>query len=154
MATFEFPVEKGHIITFARSLGEEDPIFVGEGATSGNDERPLVAPPTFTQASIRFSPENPMRRHLGASPGELPAERASTGRQLHAEQHFEYHRPVVAGEVLTVIARPGATWEKQGRRGGTLSFTETFVDYVDANGDVAITARTVGVVTSQVVETK
>jgi hypothetical protein len=154
VAPFDFPVEKGHIITFARSLGEVNPVFYDTLETHGASA-PIVAPPTFTQASIRFSPDNPMRPCLGVASERNDGERRTNtggGTQLHAEQHFEYRRPMVAGETLKVVSRAGATWQKEGRRGGTLTFTETFVDYLDADGEVVITARTVGVVTSQVVE--
>ncbi len=148
MESFDFPIEKGHILTFARSLGEENPAFVGEVPTvvAGT----LVAPPTFLQSSARFSPDNPMRPR--SSNTSAPLSERGGGTQLHAEQHFAYHRPVVAGETLKVVPRAGTTWQKEGRRGGTLTFTESFTDYLDAQGDVVVTARLVGVETSQVVE--
>ncbi len=155
MESFAFPIEEGHIATYARSLGEVNPVFYRPSSASNVAGAQIVAPPTFTQASIRFAPENPMRRPLGieatnATRGELA--NSGGGTQLHAEQHFEYRRLVVAGETLTAVSRAGATWQKEGRRGGTLIFTETFLDYLDGDGEVVITARTVGVVTSQVVE--
>jgi hypothetical protein len=152
MADFEFPIEKGHIITFARSLGESNPLFF-DHAGDRESAASIVAPPTFVQASIRFAPDHPLRPRPGmSSQGDEQRTGRGGGTQLHAEQHFEYRRRVVAGETLNAVSRTGATWQKQGRRGGTLTFNETFVDYVGADGEVAITARTVGVVTSQVVE--
>ena len=50
------------------------------------------------------------------------------------------------GMVLTVTQRAGETWEKQGRS-GTLKFTELITEYLDANDEVVITARTVAVLT-------
>jgi len=40
---------------------------------------------------------------------------------LHAEQEFEWFRPLVAGEKVTIIGRVGDMWEKQGKS-GTLDF--------------------------------
>ena len=34
---------------------------------------------------------------------------------LHAEQHFEYHLPVKAGDVLSATTKPGNTWEKRAK---------------------------------------
>ena len=48
----------------------------------------------------------------------------------HAEQHFEYHEPVLAGDVLTAQTRPGKTWEREGRRGGKLHFSESITSQV------------------------
>ena len=53
------------------------------------------------------------------------------GTSLHAEQHYEYHRPLVVGDVLHARGRKGETWEKQGRS-GTLKFTELITEYLDA----------------------
>jgi acyl-CoA thioesterase FadM len=71
---------------------------------------------------------------------------------LHAEQHFEYHRAVHAGEVLSVSVRPGRTWEKQGRRGGLLHFGESVTEYRAEDGELVVTVRSVGVRTDQTVK--
>ena len=65
---------------------------------------------------------------------------------LHAEQHYEYHRPLVAGDVLTATVTPGERWEKQGRS-GRLLFSETITEYRDQHGELVVTARSVGVAT-------
>ena len=74
------------------------------------------------------------------------------GGGLHAEQHFEYHRHLRPGDVLTGTVVPGATWEKESRRAGKLSFTETVTEYRDQNGELVITARGVGVTTERPVD--
>jgi hydroxyacyl-ACP dehydratase HTD2-like protein with hotdog domain len=71
------------------------------------------------------------------------------GRGLHAEQRFEYHRPVTVGDVLSVTTRPGATWEKEGRRAGKLTFVETISEYRNQDGELVVTARSVGVRTER-----
>jgi hypothetical protein len=68
---------------------------------------------------------------------------------LHAEQHYEYHQPLVAGEVLTATSLPGKTWEKQGRRGGKLTFNESITEYRNPAGELVVTARGVGVRTER-----
>ena len=70
---------------------------------------------------------------------------------LHAEQHYKYHRPLRAGDVLTATTRPGERWEKEGKRGGKLVFSETITEYRDQNGELVVTARGVGVRTEKVV---
>ena len=73
-------------------------------------------------------------------------------RGLHAEQHFEYHRHVQPGDVLRAETRPGKTWEKEGRRAGKLVFSETITEYRDQNGELVVTARSVGVRTERAPE--
>ena len=70
---------------------------------------------------------------------------------LHAEQQYVYHKPIRPGDELTVSTRRGNAWTKEGRRGGALNFTETITEYRDANGDLVVTATSVGVTTGKAV---
>lgn len=74
------------------------------------------------------------------------------GGGLHAEQHFEYHRHLKPGDVLTGTNKPGKTWEKEGKRSGKLVFSETVTEYRDQNGELVITATGVGVRTERPVD--
>jgi hypothetical protein len=67
---------------------------------------------------------------------------------LHAEQHYEYHRLLRPGDVLTATVRPGSTWEKEGRS-GKLVFSDAVTEYRDQHGELVITARSVGVRTER-----
>ena len=53
---------------------------------------------------------------------------------------------------LTVSTRSGETWEKQGRRGGKLIFSEQITEYRDADGELVVRARGVSVRPEKVVE--
>ena len=77
---------------------------------------------------------------------------AAGGTGFHAEQRYEYHRPVRVGDVLSVHTSPGRSWEKMGRRGGRLTFTETVTEYRDEQGELVVTATSVGIVTEKAVE--
>jgi hypothetical protein len=160
LAIERFPIEAGHIMLFARAIGDENPVYYGDDP---------VAPPTFVQASAQFDPDYPLRPKPGKAwfgSGREPTgskrdvgTSASAGKGdggggtgLHAEQHFEYHRPLRPGDVLHAEHRDGATWEKQGRRAGKLVFNEMITEYRDAAGALVVTARTVGVRTERVVE--
>ena len=151
MAAERFPVEAGHVMLFARAIGDPNPAYVQPDA-----DGVIIAPPTFVQASAQFDPDYWLRPKLGAPwfgsgrepSGVPPAPGDRTGSGLHAEQHYEYHRTVRVGDVLHATARPGRTWEKQGRAGGTLSFHETITEYRTLDGELVVTARNVRVVTS------
>ena len=157
MAIERFPVQESHILMFARAIGDENPVYTDPSSPEATEFGGVIAPPTFTMAGTQFDPDAFLRPKLGepwfgsaAEPSGATIE--STGR-LHAEQHFEYHRPLVAGEVLRTVERPGETWTKESKRGGTLQFEEMFVDYVSADtGDTVVTARMVSVLPSQAVQ--
>lgn len=156
MAVERFPVEATHIMMFARAIGDENPVYVDPQSPEAAEFGGVIAPPTFTMASAQFDPDNVLRPKpgepwFGSAKEPSGATRESTGR-LHAEQHFEYHRPLVAGEALAVAEREGETWEKESRRGGTLKFEEKFIDYTSVDdGEPVVTARFVTVIPSQAV---
>ena len=156
MAIDRFPVEASHILMFARAIGDPNPIYADAEYAAGTEVGSVIAPPTFVQASAQFDPEYFLRPKpneawfgSGREATGVPDQVASGG--LHAEQHYEYHRPLRAGEVLTATVLDGKTWEKEGRRGGTLSFSETITEYRTLDGDLVVTARGVGVRTGNVV---
>jgi hypothetical protein len=153
-----FPIEAGQVLAFARAIGDQDPQYARVADTEASDLADVVPPPTYVQASAHFDPEYPLRPRPGArwfgsgrGPGEAGEE---TRRMLHAEQHFEYHRPLRVGDVLTAEVTQGGTWERTGRRGGKLTFTELITVYSDAAGDPVVTARAVVAVTEKAPTTK
>lgn len=86
-------VEKGAIRRFAEALGEQNPIHFDEAAARAAGYRSLVAPLTFP-AALRAGSD--LREGLMVSPGK---------HLLQAEQSFEYWKPIVAGDRITVRAR-------------------------------------------------
>jgi acyl dehydratase len=142
-----FPVEAGHVLTFARAIGDDNPVYRDAEHAAASEVGGLIAPPTFTQASAQWDPDYPLRPKPGqkwygsaSGPGTMP----SGGGGLHAEQHFTYHRTVRVGDELSWTSRPGDTWEKAGRS-GRLIFTEQITEFRDQEGELVVTARAVGV---------
>jgi acyl dehydratase len=165
MAVERFPIEAGHIMLFARAIGDPNPIYY--------DPERAIAPPTFVQASAQFDPDYGLRPKIGRpwfGSGKTPSglqrpassegssgggggeRRGGGGTGLHAEQHYEYHRPLRAGDVLTATTAPGKRWEKEGRRAGKLVFSESVTEYRNQDGELVVTARSVGVRTERAVE--
>lgn len=161
MAVERFPVEASHIMMFARSVGDPNPIYHDPEHAATTEPGRIIAPPTFAQASAQFDPDYFLRPKIGEKwfgSGRTPTgvERSSgsrgSGGGLHAEQHFEYHRHIGPGDVLTATTRDGETWEKHSERAGRLVFSERITEYRDQNGELVITARGVGVRTEKPVE--
>jgi acyl dehydratase len=153
LAKITFPVEASHIMMFARAIGDTNPVY--HDAAAGKD---IIAPPSFPQAVAQFDPDyhlrpKPGQKWFGSAkgPSGIEGKPTSTGG-LHAEQHYEYHRHVKPGDVLTVETKPGKTWEKESKRAGKLTFRERVTEYRDQNGELVITARGVGVTTERPVD--
>jgi len=157
MAVERFPVEASHIMMFARAIGDENPVYTDPSSAAAVEFGGVIAPPTFTMASSQFDPDALLRPKVGqpwfgSAKEPSGAEITSTGR-LHAEQHFEYHKPLVAGTALKATERDGSTWEKESKRGGSLKFEEKYIDYTDVDtGELYVTARFVTVLPSQAVK--
>jgi acyl dehydratase len=160
MAVDKFPVESGHVMMFARSIGDANEIYYDEDYAKSTDQGAIIAPPTFVQSSAQFDPDYFLRPKIGEEwfgsakgPTGITKKKegggGGGGGGLHAEQHYVYHRPLTVGDVLTAENKPGKSWEKEGRRGGKLMFNETVTEDRDQNGELVITATGVGVRTER-----
>ena len=156
MAVDKFPVESGHVMMFARSIGDANEIYYDEDYAKSTDQGAIIAPPTFVQSSAQFDPDYFLRPKVGEEwfgsakgPTGITKQKEGGGGGLHAEQHYVYHRQLKVGDVLTAENKPGKSWEKEGRRGGKLMFNETVTEYRDKNGELVITATGVGVRTER-----
>jgi len=160
MAAQEFPVEAGHIMMFARAVGDPNPVYADPEYAASTEVGGVVAPPTFVAAAAQFDPDYPMRPKIGLpwfGSGRTPTgtpdrQRSGGGTGLHAEQHYEYLQPLRPGDRLTVRSREGETWTKTGRRGGSLTFKESITEYLDESGTVVLRARGVVVRTEHPVQ--
>jgi acyl dehydratase len=153
----ELPVEGLHVLTFARAIGDPNPVYSDPEAARAAGLPGVPAPPTFTIASTHAEADHPLRPRVGEkwygsgreATGFEPGEVDPAAGVLYAEQHFEYARPVLVGDVLTGTMRPGRSWEKQGRRGGRLRFFEEVTEFRDAAGELVVTSRLIGVRTER-----
>ncbi len=155
-----FPVEAGHIMLFARSVGDTNQIYHDEDYAATTEPGGVIAPPTFVQASAQWEDGYSLRPTIGEpwfGSGKEPTgvkrePGGGAGGGLHAEQHFEYHRHLRPGDVLRSVNKPGASWERESKRAGKLSFSESITEYYDQNDELVITARSVGVRTERPVD--
>lgn len=97
-------VEKGAIRRFAEALGDPNPIYVDEAAARAAGYPSLVAPPTFP---VALTANERFRHSLDLGTRSI----------LHGEQQFEYTRPVVAGERITVRSKVADVQERAGASG-------------------------------------
>lgn len=156
---FEFPVDRTAVMLFARSLLDIRPEYSEPNDPATKSVGGIVVPPTFVQSSAHWQPNYPLDLTRPRQ-GPPPAHRGDgeggggggLGRGLHAEQHYEYHHPIHEGDTLKVTTRPGKRWEKEGRRGGKLMFSESITEYRNQDGVLCVTATSVGVQTERAVD--
>jgi acyl dehydratase len=99
-------VEKGAIRRFAEALGDPNPIYQDEAAARAAGFGGLVAPPTFL---VALASNERFRHSLDLGTRSI----------LHGEQLFEYGRPLVAGDRVTVTSRVADVLERPAASGPT-----------------------------------
>lgn len=152
MSSVRFPIEAGHVMLFARALGDQNPIYFDEAYAAKTEIGHTITPPTFPVANVQFDPDYATRPQpgkqwhgSGRDPSGGPPPTAGFG--MHVEEHLTYHRHLRPGDVLQVTARFGSEWEKDGKS-GKLKFRERLLEYRDAAGELVISERRVNVVIS------
>jgi hypothetical protein len=121
---FTMVVERGKIREFARATKTGNPEYL-------DGEHP-VSPATFLASSLFWQ-----------GPESVPPGRPTNfERILHGEQEFVFPSgPPRAGTVLTGQSRIDRVYEKEGKRGGTMTFTELVTEFRDPSGALVAEAR-------------
>ena len=128
-------VERAPIANFARVLGDATPVDVD-----------TPAPPTFSFVMAywgAYPADQPPDPTGGKNPmhtimGELHGKGALV---LHGEQEFEYHRPIVSGDVLDGEQSITDMYEKE-TDAATMTFVVMETRWQDARtGDPVVTER-------------
>jgi hypothetical protein len=132
-APFTMVVERGKIREFARATKSANPDYL-EG------DQPL-SPVTFLAASAFW--QDASNSAWGDGPRNFE-------RILHGEQEFVFFgEPPRAGDVLTGVSRIDRVYEKEGRRGGVMKFTEGVTEFRDPSGRLVAESRTTSIETGQ-----
>ena len=72
-------------------------------------------------------------------------------RVLHGEQEYEYLKPIYAGDILTAVTKVSDVYEKEGSRGGTMTFIVIDTEFTNQNGEKVAVARNAILETDKVV---
>jgi hypothetical protein len=131
---FRVVVEEGKVREFARAVKSSNPAYVADGPQR-------TSPATFLASSTFWQ---------GAENSPWGGVKLNWQRILHGEQEFVFHGPPpAAGTELTAEARIDRVFEKEGKRGGTMTFVELVTEYRDSSGAVVAEARSTVIETSQ-----
>ena len=103
-ATFE--VEKSHITTFARAIGDDNPLWDDEAAARRSKYGGLIAPPTFTR--MIFNALRPPGTEHYPLPGSV---------QLDGGSQWRYFEPIRPGDRITQFRKTTDIYERRGSSG-------------------------------------
>jgi acyl dehydratase len=139
-------VERGPLSNFAEAVKDENPVYHDAAAAKAAGFGAPPVPPTYSFAW----------GHTGAYADEQPPDpingenvladvmaklMADGGLILHGEEEFEYHRPVVVGDVLVGDGVIKDVYEKESK-GKTMTFIVMETVWTDEkSGEPAVTER-------------
>ena len=131
-----FEVEAGKVAEFARATSEDNEVFYDETAARKQGFDSIPAPLTFTRTAYfpRYRPdgvEEILPFDLGFRDGDT----------LHGEQKYEFHRPLTVGDTLTGTTTLTDIYQRDGSRGGQMTFAVFEIAYRDQNDERVITER-------------
>lgn len=118
-------VERGRLRLFAKSIGEERPLYTDVEAARAAGHPDLPVPPTFF---FCLEMERPDPYNFLASLG------IDLRRVLHGEQSFTYERLAYAGDRLTFASRVTDVYDK---KGGALEFLLSETDVTREDEPIA-----------------
>lgn len=131
---FTMEVEKGRLRSFAKAIGETNPIYFDEAAAKQAGYRSIPAPLTFPFVAA-MEAEQPF-----VLLADLGIDKRKT---VHGEQQFTYFSQIVAGDRLTGQQKIVEMYDK---KGGALTFIVTETRLTNQMNEAVCDMRTVIVV--------
>jgi hypothetical protein len=130
---FPMTVERGKIREFAKATMSENPDYL-------ESKSPPIEPTFLTSVSFWSPPGRSVFSKV----------KIDLRRLLHGGQEYIFHGPPPhAGEELSVQTRVDEIYEKEGKRGGTMTFVVTVTEFRDPAGNLRAEARSTAIETGK-----
>ncbi len=132
-------IERGPVSNFAAAVADDNPIYRRVDVAKAAGFESIPAPPTFSFAMQhwgRFPEDQPVDPTGGENPmhAVMGTLFARGGLVLHGEQEFEYHRPILVGDVLVGEGKIVDIYEKESKS-KTMTFVVTETVWRDERND-------------------
>lgn len=132
LAEFSHLVERCKICEMAEAIGDPNPLYRDQEAAKVEGYPDVIASPTFsTSMNLWGGPGfQELMEKLGANPLKV----------LHAEQEYEYFRPIQPGDMLHATIEVVDFYEKEGRS-GKMAFAVLETSYLNSDGEKVVAGR-------------
>jgi len=124
-AEFEWPVERGKIREFAGAIMDPNPVYRDRDYAQSKGFDDVLIPVTFPMSFVHHMDSENFILEMTQSIG------METARSVHGEFEVSYERPICAGETLRGEMDIGKIYEKEGGRGGKMTFVEVEIKFFD-----------------------
>lgn len=142
-------VEAGKVAEFAHALRDENPVHHDASAADDRGFEARPAPLTFTRTAY-------FPRYRPAGIDETAIQGFDLGFReqytVHGEQAYEFERPLVVGDVLSGETTLVDAFERDGSRGGTMTFAILETVYRDRADEPVVSARSTVIETGGAIE--
>ncbi len=138
---FTMPVEWSKVREFARAIKDPNPIYF-EPELAKREMGGTPVPITFLQTSAFWQTAD-----SGPGMGGFDMRRI-----LHGEQEFEFFAPIFVGDTLTGVGKVADLYEKEGGRGGKMTFLVMETEFTNQRGEKVVVARSTLIETGQTVK--
>jgi len=126
---------------FALALGDDNPLYVDDAYAKQAGYPSLIAPPTLICETCQYAHQAPNADGYIGHEWRLPVPNA---RLVRAGNDYEFMRPVLPTDRVSVTWTLESIVEKPASRGGTQLFVSSVARYRDAQGEiVAINRETI-----------
>lgn len=136
---FTMPIEWSKVREFARAIRDPNPVYFNPELAK-IEAGGILIPPTFLQVAAFWQDAE-----------SVPTANFDLRRILHGEQEFEFFKQIYVGDVLTGTARIADVFEREGGRGGKMTFMVTEIEYKNQKGEKVAVARGTLIETGQAV---
>ena len=123
---------------FALALGDDNPLYVDDAYAKKAGYPSVIAPPTLICESCQYAHQAPNADGYIGHEWHLPVPNA---RLVRAGNDYEFMRPVLPTDRISVTWTLESITEKPSSRGGTQLFVASVARYRDDRGEVVAINR-------------
>ena len=139
-----FEVEGGKVEEFARAVKDDNPAHRSQEAAEAQGFDRVPAPLTYARVS-----SFPRYRVVDGRGIDLGFRREYS---IHGEQSYEFERPLEVGDVLTGTTTLTDVYQREGSRGGTMTFAVLETEYRDESDELVVVDRATAIETAGAIE--
>ena len=123
---------------FALAMGDDNPLYVDDAYAKQAGYPSLIAPPTLVCETSQYAHGAPNHDGYIGHEWQLPV---AGCRLIRAGNDYEFTRPVLPGDRISVTWTLEDIVERSASRGGTQLFVTSIARYRDARGEVVAVNR-------------
>ncbi|HUQ75231.1 MAG TPA: MaoC family dehydratase N-terminal domain-containing protein [Burkholderiales bacterium] len=123
---------------FALALGDDNPLYVDDAYAKKAGHPSVIAPPTLICETCQYAHQGPNADGYIGHEWHLPVPNT---RLIRAGNEYEFMRPVLPADRISVTWTLESIVEKPSSRGGTQLFVSSVARYRDAQGEVVAINR-------------